>query len=131
MDECLFRQSVEAVPTLSTAGNCATLYLAGMGMFTPVGAFEAAITIFFDDRPIPARPGETVAACLLRANTPAFRTTPVTGAARLPYCMIGHCFECLVEIDGIGNKQACLQIVNEGMKVCTQKGAATVIGASQ
>ena len=100
-------------------------------MFTPVGAFEATITIYFNERLIPARPGETVAACLLRANTPAFRTTPVTGAARLPYCMIGHCFECLVEINGVGNKQACLQIVNEGMKVCTQTGAAAVIGELQ
>lgn len=131
MDEGLFRQPGEALQALNTAANSATLFLAGTGMFTPVGAVEATITIYFNGRPIPARSGETVAACLLRANTPAFRTTPVTGAARLPYCMIGHCFECLVEINGIGNRQACLQIVNDGMKVCAQTGAATVIGEFQ
>jgi hypothetical protein len=131
MDEGLFLPPGEALQPLNTAANSATLFLAGTGMFIPVGAVEATITIYFNGRPIPARSGETVAACLLRANTPAFRTTPVTGAARLPYCMIGHCFECLVEINGIGNRQACLQIVNDGMKVCAQTGAATVIGELQ
>lgn len=131
MDAVLFRLSGEAFQSLNTAAFSATSFLAGTGMFIPVGAVEAAITIYFNGRPIPARSGETVAACLLRAHAPAFRTTPVTGAPRLPYCMIGHCFECLVEINGIGNRQACLQLVSEGMKVCAQTGAATVIGAAQ
>jgi predicted molibdopterin-dependent oxidoreductase YjgC len=100
-------------------------------MFSPVGAVEATITIYFNDQAIASRPGETVAACLLRAKTALFRTTPVTGAARLPYCMIGHCFECLVQINHVGNRQACLQIVEDGMKVCTQSGAATVTGELQ
>lgn len=100
-------------------------------MFIPVGAVEATITISLNGRPTPARPGETVAACLLRASTPAFRTTPVTGGARLPYCMIGHCFECLVEVNGVGNRQACLQLVEDGMRVCAQSGAAIVIGEDQ
>ncbi|WP_097089791.1 MULTISPECIES: (2Fe-2S)-binding protein [unclassified Pseudomonas] len=99
-------------------------------MFTPVGAVEATLTIFFNDRPISARPGETVAACLLRANTSSFRTTPVTGAPRLPYCMIGHCFECLVEINGVGNQQACLKVVEDGMKIRVQQGAAIIPGVS-
>ncbi|MGY2226034.1 (2Fe-2S)-binding protein [Pseudomonas gingeri] len=102
--------------------------LAGTGMFIPVGAVEATITIYFNDRAITARRGETLAACLLRAQISAFRTTPVTGSARLPYCMIGHCFDCLVEINGIGNQQACLQIVEEGMRVNIQEGAASIVG---
>jgi predicted molibdopterin-dependent oxidoreductase YjgC len=40
--------------------------------------------------------------------------------------MIGHCFECLVEIDGVGNRQACLTLVREGMRVRRQNGAAAV-----
>lgn len=99
-------------------------------MFTPVGATEASITLYFNDRPIAARLGETVAACLLRANASAFRATPVSGAPRLPYCMIGHCFECLVQIDGAGNRQACLEIVCPGMQVRSQNGAADVFGES-
>jgi D-hydroxyproline dehydrogenase subunit gamma len=37
--------------------------------------------------------------------------------------MMGVCFECLVRIDGTGNRQGCLVPVQEGMKVETQKGS--------
>ncbi|EHK74794.1 sarcosine oxidase subunit alpha [Sinorhizobium meliloti CCNWSX0020] len=95
-------------------------------MFKPVGSSEATITIFLDGEPIAARSGESIAACLLRAGVSRFRTTPGSGSPRLPYCMIGHCFDCLVEIEGIGSRQACLSLVGEGMKVRIQNGAASV-----
>lgn len=94
--------------------------------FSTVGPAVFPHVIYLDDFPIPARAGETVAACLLRAGTDHFRTTPVSGAPRLPYCMIGHCFECLVEIDGAGNQQACLIIVDDGMRVRRQQGMADI-----
>jgi NADH dehydrogenase/NADH:ubiquinone oxidoreductase subunit G len=37
--------------------------------------------------------------------------------------MMGACFECLVEIDGEPNRQACMTPVTEGMKVRPMKGA--------
>jgi NADH dehydrogenase/NADH:ubiquinone oxidoreductase subunit G len=40
--------------------------------------------------------------------------------------MMGVCFECLVEIDGIPNQQACMTPVKEGMQVRLQKGARGV-----
>ena len=46
----------------------------------------------------------------------------MSGAPRLPYCMMGVCFDCLVTIDGIGNRQGCLVPVRAGMKVEIQKG---------
>jgi predicted molibdopterin-dependent oxidoreductase YjgC len=97
-------------------------------MFESVGSAEATITIYLDGRAIPARDGESIAACLLRAGVTHFRTTPVSGARRLPYCMIGHCFDCLIEIDGIGSRQACLSQVVTGMKLRTQDGPATIPG---
>jgi hypothetical protein len=36
------------------------------------------------------------------------------------------CFECLVTIDGIGNRQGCLIAIEDGMQVKTQKGARPV-----
>ena len=36
--------------------------------------------------------------------------------------MMGACFDCLVTIDGVGNRQACLETVREGMAVETQSG---------
>ena len=46
----------------------------------------------------------------------------VSGAPRLPYCMMGVCFDCLVTIDGVGNRQGCLVPVAEGMQIEIQKG---------
>jgi len=70
--------------------------------------------------------GDTVAAALLAAGIAYCRITPVSGAKRAPYCMMGVCFECLVTIDGIGNRQACLIQVAEGMRVETQTGARAI-----
>jgi D-hydroxyproline dehydrogenase subunit gamma len=94
-------------------------------MFRPIGTPASIVTLFLDGRPIMAYPHETVAACLLRNKIPYFRTTPVSGAPRLPYCMIGQCFDCLVEIEGIGSSQACLIQVKAGMRVFRQDGAAS------
>jgi len=41
-----------------------------------------------------------VAAAVLGSNLDAVRTTPVSGEPRMPYCLMGVCFECLMEIDG-------------------------------
>jgi len=74
-----------------------------------------------------ARAGDTVAAALLAAGVAYCRTTPVSGARRAPYCMMGVCFECLVTIDGVGNRQACLIPVRDGMRVETQQGARAIV----
>jgi predicted molibdopterin-dependent oxidoreductase YjgC len=84
------------------------------------------ITFSIDGRSATARAGDTVAAALLANGLEVCRTTPVSGAPRAPYCMMGVCFECLVTIDGIGNRQGCLVAVEEGMRVETQKGARAV-----
>jgi len=48
----------------------------------------------------------------------------VSAAPRCPYCLMGTCFECLVEIDGEPNRQACMTPVAPGMRVAVQRGAA-------
>lgn len=83
-----------------------------------------------DGRPATAREGDTVAAALLGAGVEACRTTPVSGAPRAPYCMMGVCFECLVTIDGVGNRQGCLVAVAEGMAVETQRGGRALSPAA-
>ncbi len=81
------------------------------------------IRLSVDGRDIEARRGDSVAVALLAANVIPTRTTPVSAAPRAPFCMMGVCFDCLVEIDGIGSQQACLVRVREGMQVATQRGA--------
>ncbi len=81
-----------------------------------------AVTLFVEGRACAARATDTVAAALLAAGIDHCRVTPVSGAPRAPYCMMGVCFDCLVEIDGVGNRQACLVQVREGMRVQVQRG---------
>ena len=90
-----------------------------------VAAAEVAVTI--DGTPFAACAGDTVAAALLVSGRLAFRTTPVAGAARGPYCMMGVCFDCLVTIDGRPNQQACMIAVAPGMRIETGQGVRDVV----
>jgi predicted molibdopterin-dependent oxidoreductase YjgC len=83
---------------------------------------EGAVTVFVDGKACAARAADTVAAALFAAGVDHCRTTPLSGAPRAPYCMMGVCFDCLVTIDGVGNRQACLVRVREGMRVEIQRG---------
>jgi D-hydroxyproline dehydrogenase subunit gamma len=81
-----------------------------------------AVTIYIEGVPVPAQLGESVAAVLLREAVPWSRTTPITRSRRAPYCMIGVCFDCLAQVDGVASVQTCLTPVRDGMKVERQQG---------
>jgi len=83
-----------------------------------------ALTIFLDDRPVPAVEGESVAAALLAAGLDRGRDSAVSASPRAPYCMMGICFECLMEIDGVANRQTCMIRVRDGMRIRRQAQAA-------
>ena len=87
---------------------------------------EGSVAFTFEGGTLAARPGDSVASALLAAGETVFRTTPVSGAPRGAFCMMGVCFECLVEIDGVPNRQACMVPVSEGMNVRRQRGAVEV-----
>jgi D-hydroxyproline dehydrogenase subunit gamma len=78
-------------------------------MFRRTRAPRSTVTIYFDDRKLTAASSDTVAAALLAAGVERFR-----GA---PYCLICNCFECLVEIDGMPDRQACLVTVADDMRI--------------
>jgi D-hydroxyproline dehydrogenase subunit gamma len=84
---------------------------------------DATLNIWFNDQPLTVPGGRSVAAALLAAGVQRFRATPVSGAPRAPYCMMGACFECLVEIDGMPSRQSCLITVQDGMRIHSQEGA--------
>ena len=92
-------------------------------LFKPLTDADAPVDIWFNDEPLSV-PGErSVAAALLAAGIARFRSTPVSGAPRAPYCMMGACFECLVEIDGVPSRQSCMVRVQAGMRIRSQEGA--------
>jgi D-hydroxyproline dehydrogenase subunit gamma len=70
--------------------------------------------------------GDTVAAAVLALGHAACRETAISGVPRGPYCLMGACFDCLLVIDGIGNRQGCMVPLQEGMAVETQRGRREV-----
>ena len=92
-------------------------------MFKRIETGRPAIGFLFENRAVTACEGDSVAAALLAAGLSSLRDTPVSGAPRGPYCMMGVCFDCLVEIDGVPNRQACLTAAADGMVVRRQRGA--------
>jgi len=81
-----------------------------------------SVHIVVDGVTVEAREGDTVSAALLVCGRDVRRATAVSGAPRLPYCMMGVCFDCLVTIDGVGNRQGCLVLVADGMQIEIQMG---------
>lgn len=81
------------------------------------------VAVEVEGQPVRVPAGASAAAAVLLAGLPSIRDTAVAGSARAPYCMMGVCFDCLVEIDGVPNRQACMIAVAEGMQVRRQRGA--------
>lgn len=71
--------------------------------------------ILWDGQPLPARAGEPLAAALLAAGMTRFRDTGLSGAPRGAFCMMGACFDCVVQIDGAA-VQACMVRVTPGLR---------------
>ncbi len=84
--------------------------------FERLGPPVDTIPFSFEGRELRAVAGESLAAALLAADAGPFRLTPVSGAPRGPWCMMGACYDCLVEVDG-ESVQACMTAVRAGMAV--------------
>ena len=84
---------------------------------------DKVVTIWFEENPVLAQEGESVAAALLIAGVKYLRNAQVSGKPRMPYCWMGVCYECLLEIDGEQNQQSCLITVKDGMHVRRQSPA--------
>jgi predicted molibdopterin-dependent oxidoreductase YjgC len=84
------------------------------------------VTIRFEGKAMTVPAGVSVAAALLVGGVQDFRSSVVSQASRAPYCMMGVCFECLVEIDGVPARQSCIVTVQDGMRVRRQLGAASL-----
>lgn len=91
-----------------------------------VQAASRTVRVIVDGVALDCREGDSVAAALFAAGVQACRDTAVSGAARGPFCMMGVCYDCLVNIDGRPNQQACMTPVREGMTVQRQLGAREV-----
>ena len=89
-------------------------------------AEPATIPVIVEGRTVLVPAGAPAAAALLLTGIRSIRESPVTGSERGPYCMMGICFECLAEIDGIPNRQACMVEARRGMRIRRQIRARRV-----
>jgi len=76
----------------------------------------------FDGEPVPALPGQSIAAALWASGRLSWRRTRRAGRPRGAFCGMGVCFDCLVVADGRPNVRACLARAVPGGTVATQEG---------
>ena len=81
---------------------------------------EETVKVVFEGQECVVKAGTTVAAALLGHDDNHFCRSAAEGNKRAPYCLMGVCFECLVEIDGMKNRQACLETVVADMNIKRQ-----------
>ena len=86
----------------------------------------ATIAVEVEGRTIMVPQGASAAAAVLLAGLGSIRDTAVGGGERGPYCMMGVCFDCLAEIDGVPNRQSCMVRVRPGMRIRRQRGARKI-----
>jgi len=80
----------------------------------------ASVEIIFNGEKVQLPVAASVAAALLAGGIKRFRRSPVSGQGRAPYCMMGVCFECLLKIDGVPDRRACLVPLTPQMNIHTQ-----------
>jgi NADH dehydrogenase/NADH:ubiquinone oxidoreductase subunit G len=86
-----------------------------------------AVTIHINDKEVSAYEGETVATALIAAGVLTMSRDDVphasAGRARSPFCNMGVCFDCLVEISHAASDvaplraRACLTPVRAGLRI--------------
>lgn len=80
------------------------------------------ITFFFDGQPIEGYIGETIAAALHGAGVRVLGHSTELHRPRGLFCAIGNCSSCLMVVNGEPNVRVCVEKVEPGMQVETQKG---------
>jgi D-hydroxyproline dehydrogenase subunit gamma len=94
-------------------------------------ADRPAIAVSVEGRTVLVPHGASAAAAVLAAGFRSIRETPVEGCERGPYCMMGICFDCLAEIDGMPNRQSCMVEARPGMRIRRQIRARKIDPAAQ
>ena len=77
-------------------------------------------TFTFEGQPVAGRNGQSLAAALTAAGIRALRET-ADGRHRGIFCGMGVCQDCLVEVDGVPNRRACVEAARSGLVVRRQR----------
>jgi succinate dehydrogenase/fumarate reductase-like Fe-S protein len=75
-----------------------------------------SVTVILDGQERSMPSGMSVAAGLLAIGEIVSRISPSSHKPCSPHCLMGICYECLMEIDGV-QRQACVVEVQEGLVI--------------
>jgi succinate dehydrogenase/fumarate reductase-like Fe-S protein len=89
-------------------------------------AVSATVAVEVEGRTVQVPQGASAAAAVLLAGLSSIRDTAISGSERAPYCLMGVCFDCLAEIDGVPNRQSCMVAIRPGMRIRRQRGRRTL-----
>lgn len=89
-------------------------------MFKHIGTDRGTVDITVNGQSITAPAGISVWSAMALADQTVTRHSDISGVPRSAFCGMGVCFDCLVEINGQPNLQACLTPVHAGMEIRTQ-----------
>jgi sarcosine oxidase subunit alpha len=89
-------------------------------MFRRQWPLRDPVTIFLDERPVPAERGEPIAVALLAADRTILARSPKLHRPRGPACFRGACDGCLARVDGAPNVMTCQRAATDGARVETQ-----------
>lgn len=92
-----------------------------------LGINSDTVDIDFHGRTFKARRGESLLAALIASGEYRLRETKA-GQYRGPFCGMGVCQECLVEVDGTPSLRACMTRVEQPMTVRRQMHQVSTIG---
>lgn len=85
-----------------------------------IDGVSETVSFSFEGQTLETAKGDSVAAALAVTGHRHLRNSVVSAEPRGIYCMIGTCFDCLVEVNGVPNVQACRTTVQDGMVICRQ-----------
>jgi predicted molibdopterin-dependent oxidoreductase YjgC len=85
-------------------------------MFKHDSSTPVSVEIILDGKPTSVPLEMTVAAALLAIGEIVSKISPISHKPCSPHCLMGVCFECLMEINGV-QRQACMTTVSEGMVI--------------
>lgn len=74
------------------------------------------VPVVLDGQTVSLPAGMSVAAGLLGIGEIISRISPSSKKPCSPHCLMGVCYECLMEINGV-KRQACMTEVEEGMEI--------------
>ncbi len=85
-------------------------------MFKHDASAYTSVDVILDGQQTSVPAEINVAAALLTIGEITSRISPTSKKPCSPHCLMGVCFECLMEIDGV-RRQACMTTVKEGMVI--------------